>query len=102
MKSVNSNFFEGNEYFIDEKVNFLKFENEYRIYNAEGADIGFVRQKLSPGEKFLRLLFKKKHLPFRLEILNTQNEVQTVISRGWVFWMSKIFVTNADNALVGR
>ena len=28
-------FFETNEYFIDQKVNFFKFEAEYKVFNQE-------------------------------------------------------------------
>ena len=42
-------FFVGNEYFIDEKVNLLKFENEYKVYDGNGQQIGSVIQKISLG-----------------------------------------------------
>lgn len=32
---MKTNFFESNNYFIDEKVNFFKFENCYQIYNKK-------------------------------------------------------------------
>jgi len=32
---MKTNFFESNNYFIDEKVNFFKFENCYQIYNEK-------------------------------------------------------------------
>lgn len=85
-------FFEGNEYFIDEKVNLLKFENEYKVYDGGGQQIGSVLQKISIGHKILRLLVNKKMMPFHLEIVDTSGSIQAVISRGWTFWMSKIQV----------
>ncbi len=85
-------FFEGNEYFIDEKVNLLKFENEYKVYDGSGQQIGSVLQKLSIGQKILRLLVNKKMMPFHLEIVDTNGSIQATISRGWTFWMSKIQV----------
>lgn len=98
---MNSNFFETNSYFIDEKVNFFKFENCYQIYNEQGANIGSVKQKLSAGQKFLRLLLKKPMLPFLLEIRDSEDRLQASISRGWTFWMSKITITNPHGKVVG-
>lgn len=69
------NFFETNSYFIDEKVNFFKFENSYQIYNEKGESIGAVKQKISFSQKILRLLFNKSMLPFLLEIKNSDNRL---------------------------
>lgn len=88
-------FFEGNEYFIDEKVNLLKFENEYKVYDGSGQQIGSVLQKISTGQKFLRLLINKKMMPFHLEIVDVNGNIQATISRGWTFWMSKIQVLDS-------
>jgi hypothetical protein len=92
MKTI---FFESNNYFIDEKVNFFKFENCYQIYNEKGENIGAIKQKLSAGQKILRLLLKKAMLPFLLEIKNSDDQLEASISRGWTFFMSKITVKNA-------
>lgn len=94
-------FFESDSYFIDEKVNFLKFENEYKIYDDHAIQIGMVKQKLSGGQKALRLLLNKTMLPFHLEIQNHQGEVQSSIRRGWTFFMSKISVFDGNENLVG-
>ena len=94
---MNSNFlpfFEGNDYFIDEKIHFMKFENSYKVYNDKGDNIGAIKQRLTVGEKILRMLVNKAILPFKLEIVNTNEEVQATITRGWTFWMSKIRVLN--------
>lgn len=92
---MSSNFFDFNSYFIDEKVNFFKFENVYRIYNDEGVEIGAVKQRLTTGQKLLRLLISKAMLPFQLEIINGNDEVEAVVSRGWTFFMSKITIKDA-------
>ena len=88
-------FFETNSYFIDEKVNFLKFENAYKVYNDKGDYIGSIVQKLTFGQKMLRLLLNKAMLPFHLEIRNAKDEVEATISRGWTFFMSKIEIQDA-------
>lgn len=94
-------FFQSNNYFIDEKVNFFKFENAYKIYNDSGENIGAITQRLSVGQKVLRMLVNKKMLPFQLDIHNHEGEVQTTIQRGWTFWLSSIKVLNAKGVLVG-
>ena len=88
-------FFETNSYFIDEKVNFLKFENAYKVFNDKGDYIGSIVQKLTFGQKMLRLLLNKAMLPFHLEIRNAKDEVEATISRGWTFFMSKIEIQDA-------
>ena len=94
-------FFDSNSYFIDEKVNFLKFENCYKVFNDKGDEIGSVRQKLTTGQKLLRLLLNKAMLPFKLEIKNLNDETQATISRGWTFFMSKITIDDANGVNIG-
>jgi len=98
---MNTNFFEANNYFIDEKVNFFKFENCYQIYNEKGQAIGAIKQKLTAGQKVLRLFIGKPMLPFLLEIKNSEDKLQASISRGWTFFMSKITIKNAKGDVVG-
>jgi uncharacterized protein YxjI len=98
---MNNHFFDSNSYFIDEKVNFFKFENCYKIYNDQGDPVGMINQKLSGGQKFLRLLLNKAMLPFLLEIKDVNDNVVATIARDWTFFLSKITVTNADGIVVG-
>ncbi|NOQ28020.1 MAG: scramblase [Bacteroidales bacterium] len=94
-------FFDSNSYFIDEKVNFLKFENSYKVFNDKGDEIGSVRQRLTAGQKILRLLVNKALLPFRLEIRDLNEELQASISRGWTFFMSTISIDDASGTNIG-
>ncbi|WP_316802897.1 LURP-one-related/scramblase family protein [Pedobacter nototheniae] len=94
-------FFLSDEYFIDEKVNFLKFANEYKVYNDQGAQIGIIKQRISGWHKALTLLINKAMMPFKLEITDVNGQLQATISRGWTFWMSKITVTDPLGAEVG-
>lgn len=96
-----ANFFETNNYFIDEKVNFFKFENTYQVFNDQGKKIGSINQKLSTGQKILRLLLNKAMLPFRLEIKSAEGDLLAAISRGWTFFMSKIEITSGDGKTIG-
>ncbi len=98
---MNSKFFDTNSYFIDEKVNFLKFENCYQIFNDKAENIGAIKQKLTAGQKFLRVLLKKSMLPFMLEIRNANNELEATISRGWTFFMSKIVINGSNGNIAG-
>ncbi len=98
---MKSNFFESNTYFVDEKVNFFRFENLYQIYDGNGENIGVIKQKLSVVQKLLRLLLNKNMLPFLLEIRNTNDEVEATISRGWTFFMSKIVIADANGETTG-
>lgn len=98
---MESNFFEPNSYFIDEKVNYFKFENSYKVFNNKGNEIGSVNQKLTLGQKALRLLLNKNMLPFLLEIKDSKGNIQTSISRGWTFFMSKIIINDSRGNNIG-
>ena len=98
---MSNHFFDNNSYFIDEKVNFFKFENSYKVYNDQGEPVGMINQKLSGGQKLLRLLLNKAMLPFLLEIKDVNDNVVATIARDWTFFLSKITVTNADGVVVG-
>ena len=98
---MSNHFFDNNSYFIDEKVNFFKFENCYKVYNDQGEPVGMINQKLSGGQKLLRLLLNKAMLPFLLEIKDVNDNVVATIARDWTFFLSKITVTNADGIVVG-
>ncbi|MCT4638848.1 MAG: phospholipid scramblase family protein [Bacteroidales bacterium] len=95
------NFFDTNSYFIDEKVNFFNFENCYKVFNDNGDEIGSVRQKLTSGQKLLRVILNKAMLPFKLEIRDIDNKLQATISRGWTFFMSEITIDDADGNRIG-
>ncbi len=101
MSQVIPTFFLGDEYFIDEKVSFLKFTNEYKVYNELGVQIGIIKQRMSGWHKFLTLLINKKMMPFQLDITDANDQLQATISRGWTFWMSKITVTDPNDVVVG-
>jgi uncharacterized protein YxjI len=98
---MENNFFESNSYFIDEKVNFLKFENAYNVYNDKGENIGAIKQSLRAWHKVLRLLINKAMLPFVLEIYNSQNQLESTISRDWTFFMSKITIADGRGNKIG-
>ena len=90
-----TNFFSTNTYLIDEKINFLQFQNEYKIFNEEGTQIGAVAQKISAGQKALRMLLSKSMLPFTLNIMNSDGGIEATIKRGFTFFTSKIQVLDS-------
>lgn len=98
---MSSTFFESNDYFIDEKVNLFKFENTYKVYNDKGEDVGTINQKLTTGQKILRLFLKKPMLPFLLEIRNSQDQLEASITRGWTFFLSKIEIKDGNGEVIG-
>jgi uncharacterized protein YxjI len=63
--------------------------------------VGAIKQKLTTGQKVLRLLLKKPMLPFLLEIQNANGGVEASISRGWTFWMSKITIADPNGMVLG-
>ncbi len=94
-------FFETNEYFIDQKVNFFKFESEYKVYNQTGEQIGAIRQKLSAKQKLLRLFLSKAMLPFLMEIVDLNGNTIAIVKRGWTFFMSEIIIVNDNHDIIG-
>ena len=98
---MTKDFLATNSYFIDEKVNFLKFENCYLIYDNSGNSIGSINQKVPLSQKILRLLLNKKMLPFRLEIRDSNKHLLSSINRGWTFFMSTIIIRDSNNVVIG-
>ena len=94
-------FFESNDYFIDEKVNYFKFGNTYNVFNKEGQQVGVINQTVTGWHKFLRLFLNKAMFPFLLEIRDMDHKLQVTIRRGWTFWMSKITITDANDKPIG-
>lgn len=94
-------FFKGNEYFIDEKVGLFKITNAYKIYNTTAEHIGTIRQVIPGGQKILHFILSKAALPFKMEIIDTNDQLVGTIYRGWTFWMSKITLTGPGGQHMG-
>lgn len=99
---MNNNFFSCGSYFIDEKVNFFKFANEYKIYDENGQQIGIIKQKLSMGEKILSLFIGKSSMPFYLDIINLNGEIELSIYRRWTFFMPKIYIIEPNGKIISK
>ena len=94
-------FFESNDYFIDEKVGFFKFHNEYKVYDGTGTPVGSIVQRVSGWHKVLRLFLNKAMFPFALEIVDNNEQALVTIKRGWTFWLSKISIIDGQGNLSG-
>ena len=101
MSLLDSNFYAGSEYFIDEKVGMFKLTNSYKIYNASGNQVGAINQKRTGGGGLLQFVLSKKMLPFKLNVVDSQGQVQATICRGWSFWMSKIKIEDSNGNSIG-
>ncbi len=95
-------FFEGNDYFIDEKVGLLKFANSYKVFDAQGTQLGNITQTVPGWQKVLRVIGNfKAMMPFELAIMDMQGNVQASIRRGWTFFMSKIEIMDGNGNVTG-
>lgn len=98
---MNSNFFNTNSFFIDQKAKLFKLADAYQIYDGSGNSIGSIQQKVSAGQKILRVLLTRLLVPFYYEILNNNNEKEASISRGWSFFLQKITIKDKQNNVIG-
>jgi uncharacterized protein YxjI len=92
---------QNNDFLIDEKVGMFKFENQYKIFNDEGHQLGRVQQRMTLGQKFLRMIISPAALPFKIEIYDEKDAMILKVSRGWTFWMSKITIEDAQGMVLG-
>jgi uncharacterized protein YxjI len=95
-------FFRNNDYFIDEKVQLLKFTNTYKVYDSSGSQIGVIQESMPAGLKALSLLLSKALMPFTLDILDMEQNVLATIKRGWTFFMSKISICDDSGTEIAR
>lgn len=102
MSLIFPDFFDANNFFIDEKVGLFKFANAYKVYDEHGEQIGSIQQEVSGWHKFLRVLVNiKAMMPFALVVKNMQEETLVTIKRGWTFWMSKITIYDGEQNILG-
>ena len=92
---------QNNDFLIDEKVGFFKFENQYKIFNDEGHQLGRVQQRMTLGQKFLRMIISPSILPFKIEIYDEKEAIILQVNRGWTFWMSKISIEDEQGVALG-
>lgn len=94
-------FFNSNDYFIDEKVQLLRFHNHYQVFDGQGLQIGSIVQRVPTWQKLTRLILNKQMLPFRLDIMDANQQTIISIHRGWTFWMSKVTIADGHGNTLG-
>ena len=94
-------FFDGSEYFIDEKAAPFRFGNEYKVYDAAGTALGRIVQLVPGWHKVLRLFLKKQLFPFTLHLTDNHQKTLVTIRRGWTFWLSTIEVLDGQGEPLG-
>ncbi len=95
-----SDLFERNVLVVNQK--FTLIANQYQILDENGAEIGFIQEKMSGGKKALSLLVSKKIMPFELNILDTNQNVVATISRGVTLLLSKTSIKNANGEEIAK
>ncbi len=90
-------FFEHDDYFINEKVGLLKFHNSYKVFDKNGKQIGNITEIMPVAKKILSLFLNKAMFPFKIDIVDMENNRVASLKRGWTFFMSKINILNADD-----
>jgi Scramblase. len=98
---MNTDFFNVNSYFIDQKRFFFKFYRHYQIYNEKRECIGLIKQRFTLKEKLLRFAISKTLLPFVFEIRSCNGALLASISRGWIFMKSKIIIQDSKGEKIG-
>ncbi|QOG00565.1 phospholipid scramblase-related protein [Flavobacterium sp. MDT1-60] len=98
---MNTDFFNANSYFVDQKRLFFKFYRHHQIYNEKRECIGLIKQRLTLRQKILRSFVSKTLLPFVFEIRSCNGALLASISRGWIFLKSKIIIHDAQGEKIG-
>ena len=96
-------FFDTNDFFIDEKLKMFKVENTYDVYNGSGKKIGVIQQRLSGFHKVLSFIEGvNKMLPFTFDIIDTNGTIHAAVKKGWTIMQSKIDVVDGNGKLIGK
>lgn len=96
---MNSDFFEINNYFVDNRSSFRK---NYRIYNNRRERIGTIKQKLTLKQKLLKLIPCKTLFPFLIEIRNANGGLESFIAQRSFWFLSDIELYDAHGKKIGR
>lgn len=94
-------FFLNESFVIDEKVQVLTMKNSYKVYDAQGQDIGMIKENLPASRMLLSLFVSKSNLPFELDFFNAEGRQIAAIKRGFTFFTSKCSVHDESGQIVG-
>lgn len=94
------NFFDMENYFVEENVIPFKSYNAYQIFNDKRENIGLIKQRFTKTEKVLKTIFGN-NIPVLFEIRSANGMLEASISRGWIFLKSKIIIRDSKGNKVG-
>jgi uncharacterized protein YxjI len=95
---MNSDFFEINNYFVDNRSSLRK---NYHIYNDKRERVGSIKQNLTLKQKMLKLFPFRTFFPFSIEIRNANGGLESSIAQHSFSFLSDIVVYNAYGKKVG-
>ena len=106
-----TNFFDLNEYVIDEKIRPFKVANAYKIHNLNGDLVGAVQQEISGGAKAARVAGRlllgrsvKQLQKFNLNILDADGNVLVTLERQGRIGMAgyTVLISDASGNYLGK
>lgn len=80
-----NNFFNNDTYLVDEKA--FTIINEYKMYDAQGVQLGVARENRTLLRIILSLFVSKKNLPFNIELTNTNGNIVSSITKSFTLFM---------------
>ncbi|MNQ56477.1 Scramblase [compost metagenome] len=95
---MNSDFFEINNYFVD---NISSLRKKYHIYNNKRERIGSIKQDLTFRQKILKLIPCKTLFPFLIEIRNANGGLESSIAKRSFSFVSDITLYDALGKKIG-
>ena len=89
---------------VNQKAKIIEVNNEYAIHDAQGVQIGAIRQVgQSTAKKALRVLTKlDQYMTHSLQVVDRDGSVALALTRPAKFVKSKIVVQNGQGAPVGE
>lgn len=95
---MNSDFFEINNYFVD---NLSSLRKKYHIYNNKRERIGSIKQNLTFRQKILQLIPCKTLFPFLIEIRNANGGLESSIAKRSFSFVSDITLYDGHGKKIG-
>lgn len=95
---MNSDFFEINNYFVDNRSSLRK---NYHIYNDRRERVGTIKQKLNLKQKIMRMMPFRGLFPFSIEIRNANGGLESSIAQNSLSFLSDIIVSDAQGKKIG-
>lgn len=89
---------------VNQKAKIIEVNNEYAIHDAQGTQIGAIRQVgQSTAKKAMRMLTNvDQYMTHKLQVVDRDGSVALAITRPAKFVKSKIIVQNGQGAPVGE